>query len=113
MRVTLRFVGTITADTIEDAQKAHAELFDQAAIINDANKTDGINTEIDLTEMSDSERDEAIRKLARDLYQRDGDLEFDEGCLVSEGDDNGAYVEAWKWVDFEGTDFNKSDGEDD
>lgn len=31
-------------------------------------------------------------------YGNDGDLEFDDGALVSRGDDDGAYVHCWKWV---------------
>lgn len=30
---------------------------------------------------------------------RDGELEVDEGAIVSRGDDDGAYVMAWLWVE--------------
>lgn len=53
-------------------------------------------------DLSASERDDQIRALAA-KHHCDGDLEFDEGCVVSEGDDNGAYVQAWAWVGFAGT----------
>jgi hypothetical protein len=38
---------------------------------------------------------------------RDGEIEVDESAIVSEGDDNGAYVSAWLWVPFEGTALDK------
>lgn len=31
----------------------------------------------------------------------DGDLECDDGALVSRGDDPGAYVMCWKWIENE------------
>jgi hypothetical protein len=47
--------------------------------------------------------DEQYLAAARAAFQDDGDLEFDEGELpesrVSQGDDPGAYVLAWKWVE--------------
>jgi len=49
----------------------------------------------------------AIVKLAFDQCHKDGEVEVDENAEVSEGDDNGAYVQAWVWVDFGGTQFDK------
>lgn len=44
--------------------------------------------------------DLALIQHARDCYQRDGDLEFDDLCVVSGGDhEDGDYVLCWKWVD--------------
>lgn len=37
-----------------------------------------------------------------------GDL-GDAHVLVSEGEDNGAYVRAWVWVSFEGTSLDKEE----
>ena len=38
------------------------------------------------------------------------DLDFEvDGAIISEGDDNGAYVMGWHWVDFHGTKFDKYD----
>lgn len=48
-------------------------------------------------------RNDQIRAMAKDQFEEEGDLELDEGAVVSEGDDNGAYVQMWKWVDFSGT----------
>ena len=54
----------------------------------------------------DIERHADIRHLARRHAERQGH-EIDDDAIVSEGDDNGAYVMAWVWVDFEGTDLDK------
>lgn len=38
---------------------------------------------------------------ARRLYEREGEIEIDDGAKVSRADDNpdaGAYVQAWVWV---------------
>ncbi|MGH8156573.1 MAG: hypothetical protein ACREPQ_00505 [Rhodanobacter sp.] len=44
---------------------------------------------------------------------RDGEIEVDESAIVSEGDDNGAYVSAWLWVSFEDSALDKSVEPDD
>ncbi len=57
-----------------------------------------------------SRRDEELLKLARDQRGREGEIEFDEGAKVSEvaeGGDNGAYVQAWVWIDFTATGLDK------
>jgi hypothetical protein len=56
-----------------------------------------------------AERWEKIRQLARGVFVCDGNPEIDEDAVVSEGDDNGAYVAAWVWVPFSGTDLDKED----
>ena len=38
------------------------------------------------------------REAADRLYHRDGDLEVDDGAVVSKGNDAGAYVMCWKWI---------------
>lgn len=48
----------------------------------------------------------AIIELARQ-YHEEGDLELDANAKISEGDDNGAYVQMWKWVPFDGTALSK------
>ena len=58
---------------------------------------------------SDPVRDSAIRSMAKDEHASDGYIEIDENAIVSEGDDNGAYVAAWVWVDFAGTDMDKDE----
>lgn len=53
-------------------------------------------------------RKERIFELARkNPMLRDGELELDENAKISEGDDNGAYIQTWMWVDFDGTDLDK------
>lgn len=52
--------------------------------------------------MTDIEREEAIRDLATSQ-----DHEVDADAKVSEGDNNGAYVQAWVWVSFVDTPLDK------
>ncbi len=58
-----------------------------------------------------ADRDAKIRFIANDggteATLRDGELELDDNAVISEGEDNGAYVMAWIWVDFAGTEFDK------
>jgi hypothetical protein len=44
--------------------------------------------------------DRWIRARAKELYQKDGDIEVDSDARISIGDDPGAYVQAWVWVPF-------------
>lgn len=53
------------------------------------------------------ERDEKIIAMARAQYNEEGVIEIDEHASVSEGGDNGAYVEAWVWVGFQDTELDK------
>ena len=57
--------------------------------------------------LSDSRR-QKILDLARATLAREGELEFDDDAIASEGDDNGAYLQAWAWVDFCGTNLDKN-----
>jgi hypothetical protein len=53
----------------------------------------------------------AVISLAKALpYVRDGECEVDDTAQLSEGDDNGVYVQAWVWVDFANTPFDKGLG---
>jgi len=56
--------------------------------------------------------DEKIRQLAKAQHEVEGELEIDANAVVSEGDDNGAYVQAWVWVDFAGTELDKEKEDD-
>lgn len=58
-----------------------------------------INTE-NLTEL---DRMAVVNLAKRDRRVREGELEVDDNAIVSWGSDNGAYVQAWLWVDFQGT----------
>jgi hypothetical protein len=56
--------------------------------------------------VTDTDRETAIRTLARKLWVSDGEIEIDDNAKISEGEepsDNGAYVQAWVWVDFSGS----------
>lgn len=56
------------------------------------------------------ERHKAILEMA-EKYESEGDLELDHHTAkVSEGDDNGAYVQMWKWVPFNNTLLCKGEG---
>ena len=35
---------------------------------------------------------------ARELYQKDGEIEIDDNAVVSRGDSDGVYVAAWVFV---------------
>jgi hypothetical protein len=49
-----------------------------------------------------------IIAMARDEYVGyDGDVQVDDNAVISHGDDNGAYVQAWVWVGFGGTRLDK------
>lgn len=53
------------------------------------------------------ETDREIVMAAKDKFEKDGDLEIDLDSQVSHGDDNGAYVQCWKWFPFAGTKWDK------
>jgi len=38
------------------------------------------------------------RTLAKQVYESEGDFEFDSDCIVSLSEDGGAYVQCWKWI---------------
>ncbi len=59
------------------------------------------------TEPCTMTRADRIRELAFEEYQDEGTIEIEPNGYVSEGDDNGAYVQAWVWVDFHGTDLDR------
>lgn len=56
-----------------------------------------------------SERDARILALAHEWEDVD-EIELDQETKISEGEDNGAWVRAWVWVDFAGTDLDKEGG---
>lgn len=60
-----------------------------------------------MSAIRDLNREERIREMAFEEYHDDGTIEIDSGAKVSEGTDNGAYVQAWVWVDFAGTEFDR------
>lgn len=60
---------------------------------------------------AEEERRKAIVELAQETYHCEGSVEIDDDAKLSEGDDNGIYVQAWVWVDLDGTPFDK-EGDD-
>ena len=57
------------------------------------------------------ERRFEIIELAREQREQEGAVEIDDNATLSEGNDNGCYVQAWVWVDFDGTKFDKENSE--
>jgi hypothetical protein len=55
----------------------------------------------------DDPRREQIVEMARESLGREGAIEFDDDAVVSEGSDNGAYVEGWIWLSFSGSPLDK------
>ena len=55
----------------------------------------------------DDPRREQIVEMAIGTLAREGAIEFDDDAIVSEGSDNGAYVEGWIWLSFSGTPLDK------
>jgi len=45
-----------------------------------------------------TEGDPRYLAYAQENMQSDGDIEFDDDAVISEGGDPGAYVMCWKWV---------------
>lgn len=55
------------------------------------------------------QRRKRIVELARLQHHVEGEVEVDSCARLSEGDDNGCYVQAWVWVDYSGTEFDKEE----
>ena len=48
-----------------------------------------------------------ILELAREQREQEGLVEIDDKAVLSEGNENGCYVQIQVWVDFAGTKFDK------
>jgi len=79
--------GMFTSDTIMELQKYDAEAKE-------------VTTAHD-------ERTCKIIQMAQDAHDKEGTCEVDDEAILSEGDDNGSYVQAWVWVSFKGTELDK------
>ncbi len=55
-------------------------------------------------------RRRAILELTSSKFEKEGELELDYTAKISEGDDNGAYVQMWQWVPFDNTELCKGEG---
>lgn len=58
------------------------------------------------------ERTKEIVEHARDNYEEEGRIEIDDDAKLSDGDDNGTYVQAWVWISFAGTKWDKEKSEE-
>ena len=58
---------------------------------------DNIQTKLD-EEKENAEVYAKYRNAAHECFGDEGCLEFDDGAIVSIGDDDGAYVMGWRWV---------------
>ena len=70
----------------------------------------------DVTE-GDPERYTKILEIAESITRCPGvldedDLEIDPAANLSEGDDNGTFIECWLWVPFAGTELDKEKEEE-
>jgi hypothetical protein len=58
--------------------------------------------------MTEEERLKKIRELAeREANGGPSRVELDGVIAISEGEDNGCYVQCWMWVSFAGTELDK------
>lgn len=93
-------LAELDIDALEDADDLRRTLLIQ--------KSRALQALADLEGSTPEQRERLarIREMARE-HEREGDLELDDEAVVSEGDDNGAYVQMWKWIDFSGTELCK------
>ena len=54
--------------------------------------------------------DEEIYRAAKRIYECEGEIEIDSNASVSRGNDSGAYVQAWLWVDYDQIDKKEEVG---
>lgn len=79
----------------DDMETARDAVYAQAGMVDSVHV---VEHDIDLNADDDPTIIAAYRKAARELHQKDGTCEIDDGATVSMGDDPGAYVQAWVWV---------------
>ena len=58
-------------------------------------------------ELEANHRHASIVAMAHEQYHMDGVCEIDQGSGIVESGGNGCYVQAWVWVDFAGTPYDK------
>jgi hypothetical protein len=115
--ITLTLVVNVPEDKATDklalAAAAAEWISDQAA---EPEGDEELATRIEILtddEDDDPDREAEILELAGEQWAEEGQVEIDSDAKVSEGNDNGAYVQAWVWVDFAGTDLDKEDEDED
>ena len=67
-----------------------------------------------VNKLDESFKSEPPRHLIKALVSNlsDGDLELDSGFGISDGGDNGVYIQTWKWVDFGDSVLDRSADDD-
>lgn len=79
----------------------------------DTEAFDKIKAAVDALDKSNDERDcerEAkVIDCLPDRFRCSDDIDIDDSPIISEGDDNGAYVQAWIWAPFAGTELDKEE----
>lgn len=61
------------------------------------------------TQLANTARDREVVALAHTLFDDEGETEIDPTASVSDtGEENGAYVQAWLWVSFDGTPLDRA-----
>lgn len=93
---------TVEGEDEADIEEALAEAVNRIKSGNregqDRNEYGGFSFTVEHADDPDPEA-ARYRSYAQGCLQRDGDLEFDDNAVVSMGEDPGAYVQGWKWVD--------------
>jgi hypothetical protein len=79
----------------------------QMCVAEDEQHAAGCAGTLEMMAEEESKHHEEIAQLATAALQSE-ELQFDPSARVAEGDDNGAYVQAWAWFSFSGTKFDKS-----
>lgn len=98
-----KFIANITFEA-ESADEAVAQLRELAKLA--AEELPGLSI---WGASPDTGEDAEIAELAKqNALVEDGVLEIDTPTIISQGNANGAYVQAWLWVDFAGTKFDKT-----
>lgn len=78
------------------------ELLDEVEVPDDFNMASGFYA------LDDVQRNARIIEIARERVAFIGDdIEINDDAKVAEGGDNGAFVQAWVWARFEGTELDK------
>jgi hypothetical protein len=77
------------------------------------------NTQIDVgtvrelaTEPEAVDREQAYRNACKRFYVSD-ELEMDDNAVVSEGDDDGAFVQTWRWIGADEAGLDEDEEEED
>ncbi|MDG9928774.1 MULTISPECIES: hypothetical protein [unclassified Pseudomonas] len=77
-----------------------AENVDQGAALQSLRNTCApLINRVSLEHLRAWREEDQFRVAATEQWHREGEVEIDENAVVSIGEDDGAYVQAWVWVD--------------